>query len=132
MIIDFEGEPKRSLAERRAKSSPLRDVAGMLRSFHYAAWTALDRYRHEHGTVPDAVRARVMAWQQRVAEEFLAAYQVHVAGASSYPTDADFARALTDLFVLQKAIYEVGYELANRPDWVEIPLSGIRDLLNEG
>ncbi|WP_127143106.1 putative maltokinase [Pelagibacterium montanilacus] len=132
MIIDFEGEPKRSLAERRAKSSPLRDVAGMLRSFHYAAWTALDRYRDTTGDLPDTVRARVEDWRRTVTDDFLASYQTHVAGAASYPSDPAFARALTDLFVIQKAIYEVGYELANRPDWIQIPLSGIQDLLNEG
>lgn len=132
VIIDFEGEPKRSLAERRAKSSPLRDVAGMLRSFHYAAWTALDRHAQQNDDVPEPVRARAEAWRQRVSRDYLASYQAHIAGASSYPPSPDFAKALTDLFLLQKAIYEVGYELANRPDWVQIPLSGIRDLLNEG
>ena len=132
MIIDFEGEPSRSLAERRAKSSPLRDVAGMLRSFHYAAWTALDRVRQQTGAVPDASRARAEHWRRRVTTDFIAAYQEHVAGAASYPDDPTVAKALTDLFVIQKDIYEAGYELANRPDWVEIPLSGILDLLDEG
>ena len=132
MIIDFEGEPKRSLAERRAKSSPLRDVAGMLRSFHYAEWTALSRYTAAKGPVPETVRQNVDTWRRQVSADFLAAYETHVAGASSYPSDPVFAKALTDLFLVQKAIYEVGYELANRPDWVEIPLSGIKDLLNEG
>jgi len=132
MIIDFEGEPKRSLAERRAKSSPLRDVAGMLRSFHYAEWTALSRYTEAKGAVPEAVRSKVENWRRQVSADFLSAYETHIAGASSYPADPVFAKALTDLFLVQKAIYEVGYELANRPDWVEIPLSGIKDLLNEG
>ena len=132
MIIDFEGEPKRSLPERRAKSSPLRDVAGMLRSFHYAAWTALSRYQAEKGSVPDAVRQRVEDWRRTISADFIAAYEEHVAGAASFPPDPAFARALTEMFLLQKAIYEVGYELANRPAWVEIPLSGIQDLLSEG
>jgi len=132
MIIDFEGEPKRSLPERRAKSSPLRDVAGMLRSFHYAAWTALSRYQAEKGGVPDAVRQRVEDWRRTISADFIAAYEEHVAGAASFPPDPAFARALTEMFLLQKAIYEVGYELANRPAWVEIPLSGIQDLLSEG
>lgn len=130
LIIDFEGEPKRSLAERRAKSSPLRDVAGMLRSFHYAAWTALSRYAAEKGDVPDAVRNRVQTWNQAMSDDFLRAYETHIKGAASYPCEPAFAKALADLFLIQKAIYEVGYELANRPDWVEIPLSGIQDLLN--
>jgi maltose alpha-D-glucosyltransferase/alpha-amylase len=132
MIIDFEGEPRRSLAERRAKSTPLRDVAGMLRSFHYAAWTALNRYAEERGEVPDAVRARADQWRSDMSADFVGAYETHIAGASSYPTDPAFADALSGLFLIHKAIYEVGYELANRPDWVEIPLSGIRDLLHKG
>ena len=131
MIIDFEGEPKRSLPERRAKSSPLRDVAGMLRSFHYAAFTALGRYAKLEGGVPDAVRERSEDWSRRVSDDFLRAFRQHVVQAPSYPSDPVFAQALTDLFLLQKAVYEIGYELANRPDWVEIPLSGVRDLLVE-
>lgn len=122
IIIDFEGEPKRSLAERRAKSSPLRDVAGMLRSFHYAAVTGVSR-------AGPAAQSRADHWRDQVSADFLQAYRAHIASASSYPSDAAFAQALCDLFLLQKAIYEVGYELANRPDWVQIPLSGVRDLL---
>ncbi|WP_127751612.1 putative maltokinase [Devosia sp. 1566] len=132
MIIDFEGEPKRSLPERRAKSSPLRDVAGMLRSFHYAAWTALSRYQAETGSLPDGVRTRVEDWRRGISADFVAAYETSVAGALSFPPDPALAKALTEMFLLQKAIYEVGYELANRPAWVEIPLSGIKDLLSEG
>ena len=129
MIIDFEGEPKRSLAERRAKSSPLRDVAGMLRSFDYAAYTALSRLQAMSGTPDAASTARAEAWRQKVCSDFMAAYREHFdGGEASSATDA-FTEALTDLLILQKAIYEVGYELANRPDWVEIPLRGIRDLL---
>lgn len=130
MIIDFEGEPRRTLKERQAKSSPLRDVAGMLRSFHYAAWTAIDRYQRLTGA--SNVRERADAWRQRVSTDFVRAYEERIAGTPSYPGDPAFARALTEMFLLQKAIYEVGYELANRPDWVEIPLSGVCDLLNEG
>ncbi|WP_157959578.1 putative maltokinase [Devosia submarina] len=130
MIIDFEGEPRRTLKERQAKSSPLRDVAGMLRSFHYAAWTAIDRYQRLTGA--EDVRERAEAWRKQVSADFVRAYEEHIAGAPSYPQDPVFARALTEMFLLQKAIYEVGYELSNRPDWVEIPLSGVLDLLNEG
>lgn len=129
MIIDFEGEPRRTLKERQAKSSPLRDVAGMLRSFHYAAWTALDRYQRLNGT--SDVRGRAEAWRRSVSDDFVRTYQEHIAGAPNYPQDPKFAHALTEMFLLQKAIYEVGYEMANRPDWVEIPLSGMRDLLHE-
>jgi len=125
VIIDFEGEPRRSLAERRAKSSPLRDVAGMLRSFDYAAWMALSRFEQPS----EELRGRVEAWRRAFGAAFLRGYRRHIAGAPSYPDDGRFADALTDLFLLQKAVYEVSYELANRPDWLDIPLRGVRDLL---
>jgi trehalose synthase-fused probable maltokinase len=127
VIIDFEGEPRRSLAERRAKSSPLRDVAGMLRSFHYAAHTALEEAR-KRGAADAAGRAE--RWRRETGEAFMAAYHAHAAGIPSYPPDAAFARALADLFLLQKAVYEIGYELANRPAWIGIPLQGMLDLLS--
>ncbi|HEV7252759.1 MAG TPA: putative maltokinase [Mesorhizobium sp.] len=127
VIIDFEGEPRRSLAERRQKSSPLRDVAGMLRSFDYAAWTGLSRCENP----TEAVKRRAEAWRRETGADFLRGYRRHVVGAASYPDDERFAGALTGLFLLQKAVYEVGYELANRPDWIDIPLTGVRDLLAE-
>jgi maltose alpha-D-glucosyltransferase/alpha-amylase len=130
MIIDFEGEPKRSLAERRAKSSPLRDVAGMLRSIDYVAATVLNRRREAMGSVADSTRARAELWRKTFTEHFLAGYEAGIAGSPSYPGDPDFARALTSLFLLQKAVYEIGYELANRPAWVEVPLRGIQQLLS--
>jgi maltose alpha-D-glucosyltransferase/alpha-amylase len=129
MIIDFEGEPRRPLSERRAKSSPLRDVAGMLRSFQYAAATALNLRRDAIGTISDHTRERAQLWHDTFARSFLEEYRAHSAETSTYPQDADFARALTDLFLLQKAFYEVGYELANRPTWLAVPLEGIRNLL---
>lgn len=121
-IIDFEGEPMRPLAERRGKHSPLRDVAGMLRSFAYAAAT-LER---EAG-VP-AGRAR--AWEADIGAAFLAAYRRAMAGCPSLPPDPDAAGRLLQLFLLEKALYEVGYELANRPDWLEIPVAGVLSLLD--
>ncbi len=130
MIIDFEGEPKRALAERRAKSSPLRDVAGMLRSFHYAAFSALNRQRLATSTDREETRQRAAQWRSTFTSDFLRAYGETITGARTYPDNPAFADALTDMFVLQKAIYEISYELANRPDWVEIPLSGVRELLN--
>ena len=99
----------------------------MLRSFDYAAWTALNRYRSM--SVVGGVEARVEAWRQRVHADFIESYEQHIAGASSYPKDPAFAHVLTELFLLQKAVYEIGYELSNRPDWIKIPLTGIRDLL---
>ena len=129
MIIDFEGEPRRPLAERRAKSSPLRDVAGMLRSFQYAAATAMTMRSDAIGTVSDQIRQRAELWRETFSTAFLDAYQAQSAQTSTYPRDPAFAQALTELFVLQKAFYEVGYELANRPNWLSVPLEGIRNLL---
>jgi maltose alpha-D-glucosyltransferase/alpha-amylase len=123
LIIDFEGEPGRTMAERRAKHSPLRDVAGMLRSFNYAHCTALkDVVRANE----DAVRLAPFAreWEAAVRSEFLKAYdEAARAGGLCGATGA--ARGLLDLFELEKACYELRYELNNRPGWASIPLQGI-------
>lgn len=129
MIIDFEGEPRRPLAERRAKSSPLRDVAGMLRSFQYAAATAMTLRSDAIGAVSEGTRQRAALWRETFSKQFLEAYEAHSAENPTYPHDTAFARALTELFLLQKAFYEVGYELANRPNWLGVPLEGIVNLL---
>ena len=122
-IIDFEGEPSRSLAERRRKRSPLRDVAGMLRSFHYAASSALPRERAE-------LRPAAEAWARLVGEAFLDGWRGAVAGASFVPRGpADTGRLLAG-FLIEKAIYEVDYELNNRPDWLAIPVRGLLGLLS--
>ncbi|MFC0009896.1 maltose alpha-D-glucosyltransferase [Devosia nitrariae] len=131
MIIDFEGEPRRSLEERRAKSSPLRDVAGMLRSIDYVAAAAINHRREAVGSASDESLARAAVWRETFTVDFLAGYRAAIAGSPAYPEDADFEQALIDLFLLQKAIYEIGYELANRPAWVEVPLRGIHDLLTQ-
>jgi maltose alpha-D-glucosyltransferase/alpha-amylase len=130
IIIDFEGEPARSLEERRRKHSPLQDVAGMLRSFHYAAYAPL-----LSGSVPrpddEAVALSRWAayWQKWVSGAFLKAY-LEVAGDASFiPGIREELALLLDLYLLGKAIYELGYELNNRPTWVEIPLDGIAQLL---
>ncbi|HET8729015.1 MAG TPA: phosphotransferase, partial [Alphaproteobacteria bacterium] len=130
MIIDFEGEPRRTLSERRAKSSPLRDVAGMLRSFHYAAETAVNRRLAAAGLVDAETAERARRWYRTVSDDFLAGYRTHLV-AGEGDAGPDLSSALLDLFVIQKAIYEIGYELSNRPDWVKIPLTGVADLIGE-
>ncbi len=132
MIIDFEGEPARPLSERRVKTLAMRDVAGMIRSFSYAASAALPHASAGPGLARESKReAEPWAefWSAWVSAEFLKAY-FETAG------DANFAgrtkqerRILFDAFVLQKALYEVAYELNNRPDWVHIPLRGILNLI---
>jgi len=117
-VLDFEGEPTRPLAERRAPSSPLRDVAGMLRSFGYAAGTARRR---------GAPAAQAAEWERAARDAFLGAY-VERAG-ELVPRDPAAAHALLTAFEVDKAVYEVAYEQGNRPDWVDIPLEGLRAVL---
>ena len=121
VIIDFEGEPARPLAERREKGSALRDVAGMLRSFHYAAHSA-------PGGDPEAAAA-LREWYQAVSGAFLASYRAAAGGAPFLPGDEGIFGALLAVHLLEKALYELGYELNNRPDWVGIPLEGLAHLL---
>jgi maltokinase len=119
VILDFEGEPGRSLPERRRKRSPLRDVAGMLRSFAYAASVA----ELEHGAADTA------GWEERAREEFLAGYLPAAEPASILPPGRDSLEKLLALFELEKAVYELRYELDHRPDWVRVPVAGIVRLL---
>lgn len=129
-IIDFEGEPARSLEERTAKTSPLRDVAGMLRSFDYAVWSTLRR-RIELGADPAETAQAVTRWRAETQGAFLDAYRETLRDAPIHPEDPAFEAALLDLFLIQKAAYEIGYEMAMRPDWLEIPLSGLLDLVED-
>jgi maltose alpha-D-glucosyltransferase/alpha-amylase len=128
-ILDFEGEPARSLAERRLKQSPLKDVAGMLRSFSYAAYAGLFSHMASHPADLDQKERWARVWQTWTSGAFLRAYVTAAAGALFIPADPAQREGLLRLFVLEKALYELDYELNNRPDWVRIPLSGIFDLL---
>jgi maltose alpha-D-glucosyltransferase/alpha-amylase len=125
MIIDFEGEPARSIAERRARSSPLRDVAGMLRSFSYAALTGLGAAAQTRSEGTDRLTPWADLWERWVAAVFLRAYLAATHGASFLPPQEDDVETLLHAFVIDKAMYELGYELNNRPDWVHIPLTGL-------
>lgn len=132
VIIDFEGEPARPLGERRLKRSPLRDVAGMLRSFHYAAYTALSQQLAVRGSDIPTVSPWADHWYEYVSRIFLQAYLTTADGAGFVPADRRDFEVLLESFLLEKAVYEVGYELNNRPDWLGIPLRGIRQLLERG
>jgi trehalose synthase-fused probable maltokinase len=127
VIVDFEGEPLRQLAERRAKHSPLRDVAGMLRSLDYAASTALGRV----GKASDSDRLRLEKWTTEAADVYLEQYLSTAKGSAGCPADRAEALRLVTFFTLEKALYEVLYELANRPEWVGIPLRSVFALLDE-
>ncbi len=132
VIIDFEGEPARPLSERRVKRSPLQDVAGMLRSFHYAAFSyqlaPSDEMTASEMDNNDA-RRWAEGWYACVADGFLSAYLESARGACFIPPNGDELSTLLRVHLLEKAVYELGYELNNRPDWVAIPLAGISQLL---
>jgi maltose alpha-D-glucosyltransferase/alpha-amylase len=132
VIIDFEGEPARSPGERRLKRSPLRDVAGMIRSFHYAAQTALDKQAlllpQPENTLP-RLNQWAQYWYTWVSASFLNAYLDIMKPAGLLPEDPAQLKILLDAFLYDKALYEVGYELNNRPDWVKVPLQGILQML---
>ncbi len=129
-IIDFEGEPARALDERRRKSSPLRDVAGMLRSFDYAAAIALMQQADQHAGSAIGLDALIRAWRAAVRAVFLKAYRAGAAGSPGLPRDAVSFGRLLELFVLEKACYEICYEAANRPKWLAIPVCGVLDILD--
>ncbi|MCO6418153.1 maltose alpha-D-glucosyltransferase [Siccirubricoccus sp. KC 17139] len=127
VIVDFEGEPARPLEERRAKASPLRDVAGLLRSFDYAASVALATESSAAAAAAPSERraALLQRWQEAAEDAFLIAYRA-VESAAEQPWVPEAARRpLLDLFLLEKAAYEVRYEATNRPDWIGVPLKGL-------
>jgi len=131
VIIDFEGEPARRLGERRIKRSPLRDVAGMIRSFHYAAHFGL---KGQASTVlrPEdlpMLEKWARAWYLWVSATFLKSYLGFMADTPILPQTREGIRLILDAYLLDKAIYEVNYELNNRPDWVWLPLRGILQML---
>jgi maltose alpha-D-glucosyltransferase/alpha-amylase len=128
VIVDFEGEPARPLTERRQKSSPLRDVAGMLRSLDYAASAAIERFVARTGEVPERIQSAAAGWRDRATRDFLKTYFA-TAPKLAGPTGQSGA-GLLDLFLLQKAFYEIAYEAANRPAWLQIPVRGVLDLLS--
>lgn len=131
-IIDFEGEPARPFAQRRTKHSPLRDVASMLRSFDYAAWSALFEAGAGDPEKINTLEEHALDWERESSGAFMQGYQETVEGCSSCPTDPETFARLLDLFILEKALYEVRYELANRPSWLRIPVEGIMSLLAHG
>jgi maltose alpha-D-glucosyltransferase/alpha-amylase len=130
VIIDFEGEPGRMLHERRYKRCPLVDVAGMMRSFHYASESALrsGRLRAEDAA---ALLPWARAWTAWVRAAYVGEYLRAITGARFVPVDDREKERLLAFYQLEKCIYEIRYELNNRPDWVEIPLTGLRQAMAE-
>ncbi|MFH1359742.1 MAG: maltose alpha-D-glucosyltransferase [Candidatus Omnitrophota bacterium] len=128
-IIDFEGEPIRSLSERRLKRTCFRDIAGMIRSFHYAAYSALYLRFHNSPKDIELLKPWAEVWYFYVSAVFLQAYLENAEQTSFLPKDKNDTETLLSLFLLDKAIYELNYELNNRPDWIMLPIEGIRRLV---
>ena len=132
VIIDFEGEPAIPLSTRRIKRCPLRDAAGMVRSFHYCAHHGLLSLFSRGAARPEE-RSHLEPWAQHwfawVAAAFLRGYLDTTAKAAFLPNDERELEALFTVYLLEKAVYELGYELNNRPEWVHLPIAGIRQLL---
>jgi maltose alpha-D-glucosyltransferase/alpha-amylase len=128
-ILDFEGEPARPLAERRAKSSPLKDVAGMLRSFGYAAHAGLFAYTAARPDAFDHFARWAEIWETWTSAAFLRGYFKAIEHALFVPVNPAQRDELLCLFVLEKALYELNYEINHRPEWLRIPVFGIRRLL---
>jgi maltose alpha-D-glucosyltransferase/alpha-amylase len=134
VIIDFEGEPARPLSERRLKRSALRDVAGMLRSFRYATRVALVEQAatgliHSRPEAIAGLEVWGQFWTLWVSAVFLKAYLAVAGETPLIPRNRGELQVLLDAFLLEKAVYELAYELNNRPDWVRIPIQGILELL---
>jgi maltose alpha-D-glucosyltransferase / alpha-amylase len=129
-IIDFEGEPRRNIADRRRKTQAARDVAGLIRSVDYSATAALERALKlapdEHGRLAPALDR----WREQAVAAFLAAYRVTLADNRLWPESPQEADRLLDFFLLEKAFYEINYELAHRPDWLRVPLAGTWRILS--
>ena len=128
VIIDFEGEPARSLTERRQKRSPLRDVAGMIRSFNYAAVAKL-RDRAVRPEDAEQLKPWARFWHLWVSVEFLKGFFQATPEAVFIPKSRAETDLLLNVYLLEKAVYELGYELNNRPDWVSVPVAGILEIL---
>lgn len=129
VIFDFEGEPERALSERRLKYSPLRDVAGMIRSFHYAAYSALLQHASIRPEDVSVLEKWADLWYHYVSGIFLSSYLNTVRGAPLLPDERGELEILLQALLLEKAVYELGYELNNRPNWVIIPIRGIKFIL---
>jgi maltose alpha-D-glucosyltransferase/alpha-amylase len=129
-ILDFEGEPSRPVAERRAKTSPMKDVAGMLRSLDYAAWTMAARLDERHPGRTQRVHELARLWRGVAERTFLDAWAAAMQSAPSLPADPATTERLLRFFLIEKALYEVCYEAANRPRWLGIPLAGLAELID--
>jgi maltose alpha-D-glucosyltransferase / alpha-amylase len=130
-IIDFEGEPRRSLDERRRKAPAARDVAGLIRSIDYSATAALERALKLAPDETGKLGAALAEWSNNSTAAFLAAYREAMTNALIWPADPKAAERLLNFFLLEKVLYEIGYELAHRPEWLRVPLTGMIRILSQ-
>jgi maltose alpha-D-glucosyltransferase/alpha-amylase len=130
-IIDFEGEPRRPLDERRRKAPAARDVAGLVRSIDYSATAALERALKVAPDESGKLAAALDEWRDRATEAFLEAYRETMTDPRLWPADSGAARAMLNFFLLEKALYEIDYELAYRPEWLRVPLAGTLRVLSQ-
>ncbi len=129
VIIDFEGEPARAFSERRLKRSPLRDVAGMVRSFHYAAYSSIIEPEFIQQRKEGNLEQWAESWYYHITRLYLDGYLERVGKSDFIPEEEEDFKILMDTFLLEKAVYELNYELNNRPDWLLIPLRGIKSII---
>jgi maltose alpha-D-glucosyltransferase / alpha-amylase len=129
VVLDFEGDPAQSVAERRAKQSPLKDVAGMLRSYAYAAYAALFAFGLHAAADYAALEPWAGTWEHWTTDAFLKGYLAAIEPTPLLPQDVGARDMLLSAFALDKALRELGYELHNRPDWVRVPLVGVHRLI---
>ncbi|SDT47191.1 maltose alpha-D-glucosyltransferase [Bradyrhizobium canariense] len=130
-IIDFEGEPRRPHSERRRKAPAARDVAGLIRSIDYSATAALERALKLAPDENGKLAAAVADWRDRATAAFLAAYRETMTNQDLWPADRQTAEQMLNFFLLEKAFYEIEYELAHRPDWLRVPLTGMLRILSQ-
>jgi len=130
-IIDFEGEPRRTLAERRRKAPAARDVAGLIRSIDYSATAALERALKVAADEHSKLGTALDAWRDRSTQAFFEAYRETMADARLWPADPGAANQLLNFFLLEKAFYEIEYELSHRPEWLRVPLAGTLRILSQ-
>jgi len=130
-IIDFEGEPQRSMEERRRKALAARDVAGLVRSIDYASSGAFERALATWSDEQERLRGALEHWGKQSSDAFLFSYQEALTSPDLWPADAADAARLLDFFLLEKAFYEINYELANRPNWLRVPLMGLQRIISQ-
>jgi maltose alpha-D-glucosyltransferase/alpha-amylase len=130
-IIDFEGEPRRPHSERRRKAPAARDVAGLIRSIDYSATAALERALQAAPDEQGRLTVALAEWRDRATAAFLAAYREAMTNQRLWPADRDAAGQMLNFFLVEKAFYEIEYELAHRPDWLRVPLTGMLRILSQ-